>query len=121
MTKSEFFKLAEKTSLEGGFPANRTDIDGHFYGCVYRTADGARACLVGLTIPNDEYRQDMECGKADTLYETFPQLTKYIPEGMTVDDMLECQEVHDELARDAGPWPHDKFVSRLASLECFQK
>lgn len=115
MTKAEFKEKLIEVSAAGGFPARSPEG-----GCQYRTADG-RKCAVGVTIPDGEYRREMECGTALDLYMKFPDLTRYIPEGMSVGDMDEVQGVHDMLAVTmAGrEWPHAKFAEMIAALPCF--
>lgn len=110
MTKQQYFDLLVSTSERGLFPAV-----GNF-GCAYRTGTGRR-CAVGLLIPDDQYRRNMEGFDAFNLFRTSPELQQFIPEGMTAMDLDRVQACHDR--RSGDDWNHADFVAGLKGLPCF--
>lgn len=111
MTKQEYFDLLVKTSREGGFPAR--NVHGS---CVYRTEDGKK-CAVGLLIPDTRYKVMME-GSAAALFAVHTELRDIIPKEMSVVDLQQVQNVHDNNPYMEG-WDHEKFVEGLTGLDCF--
>lgn len=69
--------------------------------CVYRSPDGLK-CALGIFIPDDAYRSDMENNGALTLFENWPSMMSNA--GLSKDphlDLLDAlQSVHDHY----DPW-----------------
>jgi hypothetical protein len=117
VTKREYYDLLVKTSLEGGFPA----MDG--FSCAYR-AESGRRCALGVIIPDEHYRPQME--SAGNIYGLsqkgfVTESEPWFPEGVTFQDLYEVQDAHDGLSSTTHPWDHEQFVRKLSRLSCFKE
>lgn len=114
MTKQEYLDLVVTTSRNGGFPSivRSDNCELRDPNCLYRS-DNGKKCVAGLLIPDDKYSEVMEGQAIDTLIEEC-SLFSIIPHGMTLPELVECQELHDDNAGHV-PWPHDEFVDGLLS------
>jgi hypothetical protein len=127
--KKAYFELLVRTSAEGRFPSLDQDkIARGSSGCSYRSKNG-RACAVGLIIPDQLYKPEMEGRSAYGLFCQFSGLSSIIPAGLTGDDLFEIQGVHDRNASEYDHhgrrwvtrafWDHNEFVNKLLALPCF--
>jgi hypothetical protein len=58
------------------------------------------------------------------VWDDFPQIHPYKPEGISYSQMGLIQEAHDDQVESymkyaQHPWNHQKFVNDLLSLDCF--
>jgi len=115
MTKQEYFKLLERTSLEGKFPSYTLLKDGTTQ-CLYRAPNGNK-CAFGLLIPDDKYHPRMEKELADFVLHNYLD-NSVIPEGMTIDELKTIQSIHDSMTLSAinPKWSHEKFMSRITPI-----
>jgi hypothetical protein len=116
MTKSEYFDLLEKTSLEGGFPS----IDLYCTGpgsCRYRSLNGL-GCVVGLLIPDELYSPGMEGIGISDLVKRCRELISHIPSGLTLGQLHRLQRLHDTIGQHLYEttgvnklyWSHEDFM-----------
>lgn len=123
LSKAAYFDLLVNTSKEGGFPSTREKVCGAIE-CAYRGNEG-RKCAVGLLIPKSAYKNEMEGLPAFELFESFPELCLYIPDGMLAEDIADIQHLHDLEANRLAQspkrkWSHREFVKALKALSCWE-
>jgi hypothetical protein len=111
MTKQEYYELLVACAGDGRFPSAQQGE------CRYRadeTASCPRRCAWGLLIPDGVYHKEMEFMGTFRLWE---QNVFIRPEGLTFEDILNIQHLHDE---SAGDWRAEDFLEQLNALPCFQ-
>ena len=109
MTKDEYKDLLIKTSEAGHFPAMGRVNNG--VTCMYLTPEG-RKCAIGILLPDGHDAQKARVSAA-FLFDDYPDLKQFIPEGMMVRDLLNIQQVHDHVALMRKEWDHNEFVNRI--------
>lgn len=116
LTALQYLRLLEKTSLNGGFPANEGDA------CTYRTKDGKK-CAVGLIMPDKYWIPGRNTSCIKDIHDEC-SLDKWIPKGIDLDDLADIQFTHDDLTnlfdRTKKEWDHSLFMKRLMRLDCFK-
>lgn len=74
----------------------------HKTGCMYRNESGEK-CVVGMFIPDDQYRSSMECGDVKDLLSSFYKLKDFMP--LRVSALKDLQVIHDTTNLDVDPRP----------------
>ncbi len=77
--------------------------------CMYRGDDGS-PCSVGLLIPDEKYRREME----NTGPRNIGDELGWDPE--TIDFIIRIQTIHDSASRFVGGYQKHKFAERLRAL-----
>ena len=109
MTKNEYKDLLIKTSEAGHFPAMGRVNNG--VTCMYLTPEG-RKCAIGILLPDGHDAQKARVSAA-FLFDDYPDLKQFIPDGMTVYDLVRVQLLHDDIALWREKWDHNGFVNRI--------
>jgi hypothetical protein len=96
MTKQEMFDTVARhllTQNERSEEIRKSTVDGTLIPfCSYRGMGGLK-CAIGVLIPDEIYRPEMENNGAYSLLEQFPELAAYIPD----EDLAHAlQYVHDK-------------------------
>lgn len=103
MTRQEIFDKVAAHLIKQGCKSMNTE-----HRCLYRGQDGAR-CAVGIFIPDDAYKPEMEGLTAAQMSSTFPDA---LPAALRQDIMFlsELQRAHDSSICRTG-WPFINDVS----------
>ena len=117
-TRQEWLDLLVEKSRAGRFPAiDPNRLPDQCPACQYRTDDG-RACAVGVLFPDGVIPAECNWQSAQYLFGVRSDLMEYLPEGVTMSEAQQVQEVHDMLAVDPF-WDHQRFVAELLELRVF--
>lgn len=121
LTKQEYYDALVRAAQDGTFPAVK--YSGWGRECCYRL-DGTPACLkrcaVGILIPDEDYRPEMEGS-----YWLWPSEVRdsIRPEGMEDVDIARVQYIHDHLSMSVvngwEPYFAATLVRRINLLSCF--
>jgi hypothetical protein len=87
-TKEEYMSLIEERFWT--FPVAQNGI------CLYRWAN--HGCIVGILFPDDHPLLDVivdENKNSTSMFDHHPELVDMIPDGVTVDQLHELQDLHD--------------------------
>lgn len=114
MTPQEYFDKTVRHLLTQNKKSQITRFDGGVHGrksisCAYRDDGGCR-CAVGVHIPDELYKPEMEHRVVEALLENFPELHPHLEagaqtQGQTFKEFLnkDLQLVHD--SGEVGSWP----------------
>jgi len=120
MTKQEYKDLLIKSALDGTFPSVGTYIAPNGEekkACMYR-GPGGKKCAAGLLIPDDKFEPAWNNKK---LWGGMIIDTIQMPEGMTSEDIIAVQQIHDDLAmsNDGIEWTAEKFIELVNTSYIF--
>lgn len=115
MTRKEYFDLLVKSASDGTFPSVSDTLS-----CMYRGNSNAscpQRCAIGVLIPDEKYHPNMERMKCSFLFERFPFMKTFMPDGLTLNDLKGIQSGHDRCALTG--WSAEEFVKSIRRLSCF--
>ena len=114
MTKQEYYDLLVEKAFDETMPCVG---DG---GCFYWKPEG-NACAIGVLLPNGHPGQHF-FGPVGDLLSSHKDLWSIVPDGMSLRDLTEVQDVHDACGLNKAHSTESfqrRFVRAINSLACF--
>lgn len=118
-TAQAYYDALIAASSDGTFPS--ISAEGV---CLYRVCNNAgttHKCAAGIMIPDEMVARFAE--KEGVYSQANNELFKsLLPDEMSIDDLAECQQAHDDSSRVLGgviSWDQKSFVENINQVGCF--
>lgn len=111
-----YYNLLVVSALDGTFPGYDSKNDR----CMYRVIEDGRCthrCAVGVIIPDDRYKADLESKGVGSL--PYALLEDITPVGLCLADLSAIQKRHDSNSGPDGYFEARTFIGAINLLPCF--